>query len=81
MLQYRNGKCGFIDKTGKIVIRLSAGNSDARFSEGLAAYKDADKYGYIDRIGKKIIPTRFEFANDFSCGRASVALNVKRTTA
>lgn len=56
-----NNKWGFIDKTGKIVIKPRFikdfdGNifEDMRFKNGLARVKEKDKYGYIDKTGKFI---------------------------
>lgn len=60
----QNGKVGFIDKTGKIVITPqfdNALNDEGRtFSEGLAAVKVGDKWGYIDKSGKFVIPPKFK---------------------
>lgn len=54
-----NNKWGFIDKTGKVVIKPRFikdfdGNifEDMKFKNGLARVKDKDKYGYIDKTGK-----------------------------
>lgn len=54
-----NGKCGFIDTTGKVVIGCQYdGVSD--FSEGLAWVEKDDKCGYIDRTGKVVIPLEYD---------------------
>jgi hypothetical protein len=42
------------------------------FSEGLAKVKLDDKYGYIDKIGKEIIPPKYSEVGDFSEGMARV---------
>ena len=59
-----NGKVGFMDKTGKIVISPqfdSTLNEDGvTFSEGLAAVYVGDKWGYIDKAGKFVIPPKFK---------------------
>ena len=47
------------------------------FSEGLATVKLNDKYGYIDKTGKEIIPCKYNDAWNFSEGFAKVALNGK----
>ena len=66
-----NRKAGFIDKTGKIVIRpqfrLTLG-----FSEGLAPVKIDNKMGYIDKTAKILIRPQFDFAGWFSQGLAYV---------
>jgi hypothetical protein len=48
-------KYGFIDKTGKEVIKPQYQEVHP-FSEGLALVEKNDKYGYIDRTGKEVIP-------------------------
>ncbi|UBF26030.1 WG repeat-containing protein [Kovacikia minuta CCNUW1] len=42
------------------------------FSEGLAAVKIGEKYGYIDRTGNLIIQPKFDYAGSFSEGLAVV---------
>ncbi|HEV2835804.1 MAG TPA: WG repeat-containing protein [Pyrinomonadaceae bacterium] len=70
-------KRGYIDKTGKLVIgpvdyQLS---DDSNFSEGLAAVRIGNKFGYIDREGRVRIRPQFDEAHKFSGGRARVRLN------
>ena len=66
----RNGKYGYINKSGKMVIAPRFGWTN-RFSEGLAAVQGEDfKYGYLDRTGKLVIDLRFDFAERFSGGLA-----------
>ena len=47
------------------------------FSEGLATVKLNDKYGYIDKTGREVIPCKYDDAWNFSEGFAKVALNGK----
>ncbi|EOZ2107593.1 WG repeat-containing protein, partial [Campylobacter coli] len=54
-----NGKWGFIDKSGKIVIE-SKFDSGGHFSEGLAGVKLNGKYGLIDKSGKIVIEPIFD---------------------
>lgn len=87
-----NGKYGFIDTTGQPVIPLSfrfdyesfkRGEADdaptnSEFKEGLAQYTfDLKTYGYVDRIGKIVIPARYNYAGSFAEGLAPVALKDK----
>lgn len=70
-----NGKCGFIDKTGKIVIEPKY-KQIGFFSEGLAAVSEgSDKYtakfGYIDRTGKMVIEPKFASKSAFNDGLAA----------
>jgi hypothetical protein len=67
----RNGKWGFIDASGKIVIE-PAFEEVAHFSEGLAAVKLNDKYGYIDQTGKTVIEPQFRYVFAFREGLAWV---------
>lgn len=75
-------KCGFIDKTGKIVIEPKY-KKIGDFHEGLASVTDqTDKdvknipgqnspmFGYIDTTGKLVIEQKFSIARDFSDGIA-----------
>ncbi len=75
-----NGKCGYIDKTGKEVIPLKYDGSHEfirSFSEGLAAVRLNGKYGYIDKSGKEVIPFKYDEAFSFREGLARVNLNYK----
>ena len=62
----QNGKFGYIDKTGKIVIPpqfdsvVIAQEQGSSFTEGLAAVQVGDKWGYIDKSGKFVIPPKFK---------------------
>ncbi|MBS1797241.1 MAG: WG repeat-containing protein [Acidobacteria bacterium] len=63
-------KCGFIDKTGKIVIEPKY-KSVSYFSEGLAPVSlDRRLYGYIDKTGKQVIEPKFTTLSPFSDGLA-----------
>ena len=66
-----DGKWGYIDTTGAIVIKPKFDNA-SRFSEDLASVKIDGKYGYIDKRGRFIINPQFEAAGVFSEGLASV---------
>ena len=46
-----NGKVGYIDKTGKMVINPQWDNG-WEFSEGLAQVQLDGKWGFIDKTGK-----------------------------
>ena len=69
-----NGKCGFVDGTGKLTISYKFDEA-AAFSEGLAAVERGDSWGYIDKSGRLVIPFRFDHAFDFVDGLALVILN------
>lgn len=47
-----NGKEGYIDATGRIVIKPQFDEVESSFSEGLAPVKIGNKWGYIDKTGR-----------------------------
>ena len=47
------------------------------YHEGLAIVKLNNKYGFIDKTGKEVIPIKYDNAWSFSEGLASVKLNNK----
>ena len=74
----KDGKYGFIDKTGKLVI-MCEDYSVSPFSEGLAvAHKNnpnrdennSDDWGFIDTTGKVVIPIKYDWVGAFHNGRA-----------
>jgi hypothetical protein len=67
----QNGKWGYIDKTGLVVIPCKFDGAED-FSEGLAAVVIKEKWGYIDKTGKVVIPPRFLSGYPFSSGMALV---------
>lgn len=69
----RNGKAGYIDASGKVIIAASlpaSDNSFGEFHEGLLAVKDDHGYSYVDRSGKVIFHSDAWLAFDFSEGFA-----------
>jgi hypothetical protein len=81
-----NGKYGFIDKTGKVVIAPQFAQARP-FSEGLAAVSisghwetkkslvprfEGGKWGYMDATGQMVIAPQFAMAYDFREGLAAV---------
>ena len=55
----KNGKCGFIDKQGHIVVAPQLGECDYPFQEGLAPVKLNGKFGFIDEAGRVVIKPIF----------------------
>lgn len=68
-----DGKYGFIDKTGKIIIKPQFEYA-YDFSEGFGRIVAKGKYGFIDKTGKIIIKPQFDDAWNFSDGLAKVKL-------
>ena len=62
-----NGKWGYIDRTGKMVIAPQFDLADP-FSEGLGDVELGGKWGYVDGEGNVAIPLEFDFASPFSEG-------------
>ncbi|MBW4558517.1 MAG: WG repeat-containing protein [Trichormus sp. ATA11-4-KO1] len=70
-----DGKYGYINKTGRIVIQPQFDN--AYHFEDLASVKIGDKYGYIDKSGKVVIPPQFDAAYEFKEGLAPIKISDK----
>lgn len=66
-----NGKYGYIDKTGKVVIQPQFDNTIG-FNEGLAATSVGGKYGFINKKGEWVIKPQFDFSYIFMDGAAMV---------
>ena len=63
----RNGRAGYIDSQGKIVIQplLPGGNNFfGEFHEGLVAIKDDHGYRYLDSSGRVVFRTNAWLAGD-----------------
>ncbi len=67
----KNGRWGFIDRSGKLVVPAvyeEAGD----FSEGLVWARKNGKWGYIDTAGAEAIPFVYDDVSDFRDGSAIV---------
>jgi hypothetical protein len=75
---YENGKAGFIDNTGKLVIPLKFEYA-SDFSEGLALIKIDNKSGFINQSGKTVffLPPIVDEAGEFADGLAAVEIGKK----
>lgn len=76
-----NGKWGFIDRSGKIVIepKFDAFHYWSHFREGdgLLVIQVGGKWGYCDQTGAIKIAPRFDEAREFSDGLAAVKVGDK----
>src|SRR6266404_4997386 len=71
----QDGKWGYIDSTGKIVVKPQFAWAE-EFSEGLAAFENEDgKHGYIDETGRVVIAPKFDNWTEFSEGLAAVSVD------
>jgi len=73
----KDGKSGFIDRTGKVVIPPQF-DSVSGFSEGLALATRNGKKFFIDTNGKTAFEARFDIVNNFSEGLAAVNIGQTR---
>lgn len=72
----RNG-AGWIDRSGKIVF-AGMGVEGTYFSEGFMSMRGpSGKWGFVDKNFQFVIQPQFDFAYEFSEGRAEVTLNHK----
>ena len=77
LFQIRRGMWGFMDRTGRVVIKPAFLN-ERDFFHGLAAVEWPDgKWGYINERGKFAIPARFDEARDFIDDLAPVRIERK----
>lgn len=76
VLVEENGKYGYIDAAGKLVIPCEWEEADS-FSEGFARVGKDGKYGYIDTAGRLVVPCEWEEADFFSEGLACVGKDGK----
>lgn len=53
------GKWGFVDRKGKIAITPMFDYA-FNFSDGIAAVRSGDKYGFIDTVGTLIVPCEYD---------------------
>ena len=68
----------YIDTRGDIIIKpFIFDNAPDPFSEGLARFTEAGKFGFFDRRGDVIIEPRFELARPFVEGRAAICIGCK----
>ena len=74
-----NGKYNFLHKKHNTLVLLCRRwyNMMYRFSEGLAKVELNNKFGYIDRTGREVIPCKYNGTNNFKEGLAAVNLNGK----
>lgn len=68
---YRDGKAGFMDKTGKEVIAFDYDEA-LPFIEGLAMVGKNGKFGFINPKGQMVIPLTYDFALNFEEGVAVI---------
>jgi hypothetical protein len=66
-----NGKYGLIDTMNNVVLPFNYERL-GEYSCGLSAFREKERWGYIDIKGIVIIFPKYKMAENFSCGKASV---------
>jgi hypothetical protein len=69
-----NGKWGFVDETGSLMIPARFESVDV-FSESLCAVQEHNKFGYVNKSGLLSIPAVYDDAEQFRQGLALVKKN------
>jgi len=72
----RNGKNGYLDLQGRVVIPLRYDDA-LTFFHGLAPVREGAKWGYIDRSGREALAFKFDEAGEFRGGLAAVTIGSK----
>ena len=73
----KDGKWGFIDRSGKLVISVQFDSAN-EFHEGLALVTAGEKKLFIDASGRVVMEPKFDIVNDFSEGLAAVNIGQTR---
>jgi hypothetical protein len=71
-----DGKLGFIDSTGRIVVKPIYDDA-GEFCDGRAYVMQDGKYGFVDSTGRVIVPPRYDTVGAFCEGLALVVQNGK----
>lgn len=76
------GAMSFVDTKGNVVFTMANGQWAGEFSEGLVNVQSGkgsgqETWGYVDRLGKWVIPPRFLVAEPFYKGLAQVVVGGK----
>jgi len=66
--------CGYMDLSGKWVVKPQYEAASLMFSEGMGAVKLEGRWGYVNRSGTMVIKPSFELALPFQGGFARVAV-------
>lgn len=72
----KNGKFGYIDKTGEVIIDFDYEDA-GHFSQGLAYYANSDgKYGYINKKGEIVISPKYDYAEEFNFNKQAIVADI-----
>lgn len=68
---------GFISREGKVLLITNYTEDPIEMNENRLRFVADKKFGYVDSIGRKIIPARYEEATPFKNGLAAVRMGKK----
>lgn len=72
----KNGKFGYIDKTGEVIIDFDYEDA-GHFSQWLAYYANSEgKYGYINKKGDIIISPKYDYAEEFNLNKQAIVADI-----
>lgn len=80
----KNGVCLYIDKTGKTVLQPKFQNDrdcstiTGSFNQGLARWRNGEKFGYINKKSAFIIEPNYQTTDHFAEGMARVGIKGKQ---
>jgi hypothetical protein len=60
------GKVGIKERNDNIIIPATFDNAFEQFSNNLVAVQKGKKWGYIDTLGKLVVPYKYDQASDFN---------------
>ena len=72
-----NGRYNLLNKKSNTLLYRRWYDNIMDFNEGLAKVRLDNKYGYIDKTGREVVPCKYGFGFDFEDGLAKVELNGK----
>lgn len=72
----KNGKWGFVNRSGEEVIACKYGYADG-FVNGRAVVVKNGKWGYINKSGEQVVDCKYDYAQNFSGNLAMVRKNDK----
>lgn len=74
-IAFLDGTAKAVDGTGRVLFESAAlSHSYGHFGDGLVAFANDGRYGYLDKQGAVAIEPRFTYATNFSGGKAVVGL-------
>lgn len=72
-LVFKKDKVGLVDKSGEIIIPIECEDLKLPFSEGLCAFRENGKWGFLEMYGRVVIEPRFDAVIEpFKNGKALV---------